>query len=215
MNKQSGLSLIELMVAISIGAVLMAGLVATFQNSSNSRRELEKSGLLIENGRYAIDILYEDLRHAGYYGHYYALDEAPATLPDPCETDDEDKLKDALPLPIQGYRATNLSTDPDITDTNTCEGALLTAANLKAGSDILIVRRAETGVFTGTPTANEIYMQSNSRDANIMFGNDNADVPADTADNDATTSLERSPSKTPSGTADTRKYHVHVYFVAP
>ena len=83
LNKQPGMSLIELLVAIAIGSILMVGLLTVFSNSSRSHRELEKSSQLIENGRYAIDLLYEDLRHSGYYGHFFDLGTPPSTLPNP------------------------------------------------------------------------------------------------------------------------------------
>ena len=85
-KKLSGLSLLELMVAMAIGSLLLIGLASVFQRSSTSQRELEKTGELIENGRYALSLLAEDLRHTGYYGHFHDLS-ALGTLtaqPDPC-----------------------------------------------------------------------------------------------------------------------------------
>lgn len=233
-NRQSGLSLLELMVAISIGAILMTGLVATFNSSSESRRELEKSGNLIENGRYAISLIYDDLRHAGFYGHFYDLGDPPGALPDPCETGSTANLKDALPMPIQGYIAADLTAErPDISATTCDDKGLFSNANLSLGSDILIIRRADTGLFagtspdgattvvTGTPTTKEVYIQANMRDALIQIGNaaagtvDPTNASSKTAGNGAQT-LEKYPSKTTADTwADTRKYRVHVYFVAP
>ena len=63
-----GFSLVELMVAIAIGLILMAGLAVLFANSSQSGNEIEKSVRQIENGRYALELLNEDVSVAGYYG---------------------------------------------------------------------------------------------------------------------------------------------------
>jgi type IV pilus assembly protein PilW len=239
-NKPSGMSLVELLVAIGIGSILMVGLVTVFSNSSRSHRELEKASQLIENGRYAVDLLYEDIRHTGYYGHFYDLP-AASGLQDPCETASATNLYNGLSMPVQGYTAIDLAGDPsldfrpDITAT-TCDdkGLFPTSApfNTSKGSDILVIRRADTALFsgtspdgtttvaTGTPTTGEVYIQANMRAADIQIGNSGAgvidptDTSAKTADN-ATQDMEKYPSKTSTTWADIRKYHVHVYFVAP
>ena len=218
-KKQLGLSLIELMVAVAIGAFLMLGLTTTFRNSSESQRALTKSSQLIENGRYAISILDEDLRHAGYYGYFYLLDDPPANVPDPCEISSLARLKEGMSVPVQTYTAATNFTDRAVitsTPATTCHAALLTDLNLSAGSDILVVRRANTAVFLGSPNTNEVYIQSNARSANLMYGVSAATVPTNSADNDGTANLMKFPSKTGDTTvADTRSYEVHVYFIAP
>lgn len=216
-KRSCGMSLIELMIAIAISSFLMLALTATFKNSSDAQRALERSNQLIENGRYAVNLLYEDLRLAGYFGHFFELGDAPAALPDPCETSDSTRLRDAMAVPIQAYPAPSLSGYPTISSTpsNTCTSALLPNSNLEPGSDILIIRRADTAIFTGSPNANEVYTQGNSRSANIMFGNSASTVPTDSADG-TTTNLLKYPNKTSSTViADTRKHRVHVYFIAP
>lgn len=212
-----GMSLVELMIALTISSALMLGLTATFKNSSDAQRALEKSGQLIENGRYASNLLYEDLRHAGYYGHFFLLGTPPAALPDPCETTSLVRLREAMAMPVQVYKAASLTARPVITSTpnNTCDTDLLEDDNLQPGSDILIIRRADTSVFTGTPNENEVYIQSNSRVANLLLGNPASDVPVESADG-VTTNLKKYPGKATSvDIADTRKYRVHVYFIAP
>ncbi len=213
----AGLSLIELMIAIAISSFLMLGLTATFKNSSDAQRALERSSQLIENGRYAVNLLYEDLRHAGYFGHFFKTGTAPAAFPNPCETGSLANLEDAMAMPLQGYAAPSLAGYPTITSTpSTCTSTLLANSNLSLGSDVLVMRRADTDVFTGSPNTNEVYIQSNSRTANLMYGNSSANVPANSADNDSTANLMKFPSKTGNTTvADTRKFRVHVYFVAP
>ena len=56
-----GFSLIELMVAIAIGLILVAGLAMLFANSSQTGNEIDKSIRQIENGRYAAELLSEDI----------------------------------------------------------------------------------------------------------------------------------------------------------
>jgi type IV pilus assembly protein PilW len=245
LNNPSGMSLIELLVAIAIGSLLMVGLVSVFSNSSRSHRELEKASQLIENGRYAIDLLYNDIRHAGYYGHFYDLPD-PTGVPDPCDTGAAGtppvttELYKGISIPIQSYQAANLTSRPDITAT-TCDddGLFPTSApfNTRAGSDILVIRRADTALFSGTSpdgtttvvtgltTDGEVYVQANMRKADIQIATANnvsvdpTNVNSKTADNvdqnDTSKNMQKYPTKASTVWADTRKYHVHVYFVAP
>src|SRR5687767_7260454 len=78
-----GFSLIELMTALTIGLLILAGLTSVFVNSSTAFSELRKTSEQIENGRFAIELLSSDLRHAGFYGELSKLPAAPAT-DDPC-----------------------------------------------------------------------------------------------------------------------------------
>ena len=98
----AGLSLIELMVALTIGLLITTGLVTLFVNTRNSYGEIEKNSRQLEDGRYAMQILSDEIQHAGFYGQYYNLDEPPPALPDPCTIVLAD-LNAALPLPLQGY----------------------------------------------------------------------------------------------------------------
>ena len=67
---QPGFTLIELMIAITIGLVMMVALLALFANSSRSNNEIAKMNGLIENGRFAIQLLQSDLAVAGFWGTY-------------------------------------------------------------------------------------------------------------------------------------------------
>lgn len=206
---QRGFSLIELLIAMGLGLLLMAGLVTVFANSSQSQRELQRTAQQIENGRYAMDILTQDLHHAGYYGRYTAYT-APTTAPDPCITGDATALAAALGMPIQGFVASSQSAKPSLSGT-TC-GTYLPTTNLYAGSDILVIRRAETTALSvgATAVSGEVYVQTNPDTASVQFGNGAAITAASTADGGTATILQKS------GNAEAiRKYHVHIYFVAP
>lgn len=135
----AGLSLIELMVAVALGLLILTGLVTVFVNSSAARNEVERTSRQIENGRYAVEVLSDDLRLAGFYGEL-GLDFAsasippadppisvPAALPDPCSTTVADWAP-ALYLHVQGYDASN-------------GGLSCMPASYKAGTDVMVVRR--------------------------------------------------------------------------
>ena len=214
MHKQSGLSLVELMIALTIGLLLLTGLSLIFVNSSEANRELQKTAQQIENGRYAIDIISQDLRMAGFYGHFHDLPAPPGTLPDPCEIADLTALKDALAFPVQGYRAANLTTRADISATTCDTKNLLTNANLSPGSDVLVIRRADTNTLArpgGVATSNEVYMQTTATLVEILKGNGAAIGASNKVDGTASTWFLND-TTTP---APIRKLHVRVYFVAP
>lgn len=250
LHKESGLSLIELMISIAIGAVLMIGLVSSFKNSSDTKRELERAGQLIENGRYATDLLSNDVRLAGFYGAYFTLGDPPDPLADPClrpATQNASDLaafvafsENAMNDPIQGYNAASISAIPDISAT-TC-GTYLTNNNLQAGSDILVIRRASSVVYKdmdkdgdNTIDANydqDVFLVANANLAGLKIANTGTDIETDTSWNTIDGQVrklldnETSPANFPSdwpfaklqnqpNLPETRKYIVHVYFVAP
>lgn len=215
LRPDGGYSLIEMMIAMTIGLFLLAGLTFIFANSSEANRELQKTAQQIENGRYASELLFQDLRHAGFYGHLTVMPAAPGSLPDPCVSPTPANLMAALAIPMQAYNAPSLAAAPDLTAT-TCDDQGLTAANLKPGSDVVVVRRADTsGALAATATAvlNEVYLQATSRQFEIQLGN-GAVLGTNKADGNPST-LFLSNNIVPAPPAPIRKYRVHVYFVAP
>lgn len=67
-HKQRGLSLIELMVASTVGLLLMAGLLQLFTSSKQTYRMSEALSRMQENGRYALDHIAKNIRMAGFQG---------------------------------------------------------------------------------------------------------------------------------------------------
>ena len=210
-DHQRGISLIELMIAMALGLIIMTAIGSLFVASSRSHTELQKSAAQIENGRYSIETITEDLKHAGFYGRLSVLP-ALSGAPDPCETGSAATLLAATTLPVQAFRAANFTSRPDITATS-C-GALLPNSNLAPGSDVIVVRRGDTHTMAAAETAtlNEVYIQANSFLADIRFGNGNTLAVNGGTANNSTPATVLKKDLTP---ADVRKYQVHVYFVAP
>src|SRR6266576_1568679 len=65
---QRGFSLVELMVGLFIGGIVLFAMTVLFANNSRARAQIDQSTQQIENGRYALDVLRDDLHLAGYYG---------------------------------------------------------------------------------------------------------------------------------------------------
>ncbi len=66
--QQTGLTLIEILVAMVISLILMAGVLQIFQANRQSFRVQESLSLIQENGRTAMRILAEEMRMAAFWG---------------------------------------------------------------------------------------------------------------------------------------------------
>jgi len=69
-RKQSGLSLVELMIALLLGSILTVALVQIFTSNSQSFRSNQSMARSLETGRIAVDILSRAIRNAGFFGCY-------------------------------------------------------------------------------------------------------------------------------------------------
>lgn len=63
-----GLSMIELLVALAIGSILIAGAVFVYSQTRSAYAVSETLARLQENARYAMSVVEADLQLAGYYG---------------------------------------------------------------------------------------------------------------------------------------------------
>jgi type IV pilus assembly protein PilW len=120
-------------------------------------------------------------------------------------------MEGALALSVQGFRAADLATRANVSGTTCDDKGLLTNANLRPGSDVLVIRRASTNVVatTASTIANEIYIQGTGSQAELQIGV-NAVLGTNKANGDASTLFTHTGVAAP-----VRKYNVHVYFVAP
>lgn len=66
--RSRGLSLIELLVAVALGGILMGGAISLFVNNRATYEITNDMARLQENARFALQILTEDVRMAGYNG---------------------------------------------------------------------------------------------------------------------------------------------------
>ncbi len=196
-----GFTLVELMVGLAIGIVVLTAATVAFVNASSARREMEKTNRQMENGRYAMQVLADDIALAGYWGEFDpTVVSAPASLPDICTTDPA-ALKLHVPLHIQQVPA---------------GGAVPSCvSDVKAGTPIIAIRRAAScATNTGTldcaaAAAGTTYVQSALCNTELALPSiaQRYAVSATLAD----FSLHKRDCAT---AADVRKYVVHIYFVA-
>ncbi|MDP4650147.1 MAG: prepilin-type N-terminal cleavage/methylation domain-containing protein, partial [Haliea sp.] len=69
-----GFSLVEFMVAMTLGLILIAGAVSVYLATSRSYTEVEQVAGLAENSRFGLQLLNDSLRHAGFFGGAHPRD---------------------------------------------------------------------------------------------------------------------------------------------
>jgi type IV pilus assembly protein PilW len=86
--KQKGLTLIELMIAIVIGLLIVAAVASLYISSAANFRYDDHYSRLQENGRFAIQILGDDIKMADFWGYSMTPDTVifpnPASPPTAC-----------------------------------------------------------------------------------------------------------------------------------
>jgi len=202
--QQFGYTIIELMIAITISLIILASLVAIFANNSRTRGEIERANQQTENGRYAVQLITDDLHNAGYLAEFNpALLPTPATKPDPCDTSVAG-LNSALPIAVQGY--------------DNGAGAPACLTDVRAGTDILVVRHASTcavgSAGCDVTVANAAYFQASgcnntTNSTELASGNVANYFVLDT--NAASFTLHQKDCAT---LANQYQYRTNIYFVA-
>ncbi|MDP1527390.1 MAG: PilW family protein [Rhodocyclaceae bacterium] len=221
-RRQSGLSLIELMIAMAIGLIILAGMVSIFASSSQSHNELEKASRQIENGRYAIEMLREEIELAGFYGDYMPISSTTWTTPDPCTTILNDMQFSAAAVPPSIPSGLYGIDGADALSGN-CATIL---SNRQSGTDILVVRRASTTSIALDADADNVLdtPQPITTDEYYLQVSNCADAPAESAfvmsriPGDFTLHTVK-PAGAPlscmnGGLAPARKYVVRLFYIA-
>jgi type IV pilus assembly protein PilW len=168
MSRQSGFSLIELMIAVTLGLIILAALTTFFVQTSGNRQEMERNTRQIENGRYAIDAMREDVSLAGFFSDTAPLVTPAWTMNPPCPATVADYGFTAsagvytAPVPVFGYA--------DGAGTPGC------LSSLSLPSDVLVIRRLNSEPNTvaqasASAVANRWYLQ------NSQCTDDNPDFP--------------------------------------
>ena len=121
---------------MALGLFIVAAMLGLLARNSEARGELEKSGRQVENGRYALQRLAEDLRHAGFYGDFTSP-VAPASVPDKdevCEAGLDQaglaSLKVSMGMPVQAFTGVVAGQQPSCIDDD----------DFVSGTSVLVVR---------------------------------------------------------------------------
>jgi len=146
-STQRGLSLVELMIALTISLIMVAALSELYVNLARSNQEMAKTNSQVENARFAIEFLENDVVHAGFWSSFVPEyddltsisipADVPTLVPDPCldyTTPWTSAYINALiGIPVQVYN----------TVPTACSGVI---TNRLANTDIVVVRHANNCV---------------------------------------------------------------------
>ncbi|WP_339459199.1 PilW family protein [Pseudomonas sp. EA_105y_Pfl2_R69] len=131
-----GFSLIELMVAVVISLLMLLAVLQLFIDISRTNDEMAKTNVLIENGRFSLQLMQADVQHAGFWGELDNNIDPPTAIPDPCVVAGWDApayMLNLIGIPVQAF--------PDATGLSGCG-----VTGVLANSDVLMVRHANTCV---------------------------------------------------------------------
>lgn len=130
--KQSGLSLVEILVALVISIFLLGGIVQVYLGNKATYRFSDASSRIQENGRFALDTLVRDVRMAGFFG---CMD-----------------LRQGRQLIQNHIDTASPNYDPDRHDFLNQRPLRLTADAGLNGSDDMLLKGSKPGVGTVTAT---------------------------------------------------------------
>ncbi|MBN1141251.1 MAG: PilW family protein [Deltaproteobacteria bacterium] len=161
---QAGIGIVELLVALTIGLILMGGIFQVFVGSTTTYSFTEDLSRLQENGRFALHILKREVREAGFLGCLQDVGSFKNTLNNP------DNFAYDFSEAIYGLDA-NGGNWAD--DAGAVDPALAGTANMGlpadrlplAGSDILVLRGVRADI-----AAIEVGMPPTSADLKMTAG---------------------------------------------
>jgi len=136
MKYQKGLSLVELMIAITLGLMLMTGIVQLFISSKDTFKTQQATSRIQETGRLAVEFINRDVRMAGFTGFRGRISSITNKIAAISYTND-------YANGVSVIAAANAADIAPLNDTN-----VLVIRGALSGESSALVVPAEAGVFT-------------------------------------------------------------------
>jgi len=156
MKKQRGLTLVEIMIAVTISVVLLAGVGKVFISSKHTYRVQDALSRVQESGRFATDFLTKSIRMAGYSGCNNISD--PVNMVDLDKDGIADSFSEFTTDALIGLEYTDLPSP-------LTSSVSLTAADVKPDTDVIILMNAaptENVTLVGNLTVSNANVQLDS-----------------------------------------------------
>lgn len=152
------MSLIELMISMTLGILIVAGMATLFMQNKNSYRQDEQIARMQEDARYALNLLVDDIELAGFW----------ANLFDPTSITADDELtltQDCGAAAGWLYsvdQAVTAYDKPDNANAISTVFSCITAGNHQANTDAIAIKRLEGAVTEVADLDNDtVYLQTN------------------------------------------------------
>lgn len=147
-GNQHGLSLVELMVSLAVGLLVTGIVIAMFSQSKRSFNQDNAVSVMQENGRFALQILQNEIMHAGFAGNMHIADTFTNTITAPSASDEDCTTAtgwfDVVTTPIEYYES---------------PPALNCFSDANANTHVLIVKRSAQQPATSL-AANTLYLST-------------------------------------------------------
>ena len=165
-RRAAGFTLVELMIAMAIGLVLVAGLLMALGSTLGSSRTNDRTSELQSDGRYALNLMKQELRQAGYRGYTWPTPNSASTALGTSAGECGDGTGSFVSNIRQGIWGAN--------DSNPFLANCMPDKAGAAGGDVLAIRLMD-GTPVATPVANTFYFRSTYAAGEVFRG---ATVPA-------------------------------------
>lgn len=171
---ESGFSIIEMMISITIGLVIIGALVGVLSSNVRSSKTNDRTSELKDNGRYALGQLKQELRHAGYRGYTPKAPESGGwTTP---VIANECGVAGSF---VKNIRQGVWGADNGNPFSGNCLSNTNARYNTAINSDVLVIRRAHgTPTLAASAVASRIYLRSAYAGESLLQGSALALLPA-------------------------------------
>ena len=160
-RRQHGMTLVEVMVSITVGLILLSGVISIFSSNKTAYRLQESTNVLDENARFALNQIQYHLRMADHWGgietEVLRVDAGLAALPIAASTCTQSKAVSAVGFfALEGAASSPLSCIPD--------------NDYQPNTDVMIIRYAGPDrIASADVKASDIYLRSRVAAEGMLF----------------------------------------------
>jgi len=167
--KEQGFSLLEVMVSLALGLVVIGMVIQLFVNTKQSHAQNERVTESLENGRFALRTLTNDLKAIGFMGGMWdmTLLNQDGTLT-AVATDCGQAAEVNWAYDLSLYNAMQFIYDVDAA-TASAQFQCINAADFQANTDVLSVKRSFTQKDTGALSDGVVYLRTDYSSGCLWF----------------------------------------------
>lgn len=140
--KQKGLSLVEMMIAMSLGAIVTVGTIQLFTANSDTYNLMQGQSRMQESARFSLDFIGRSIQNAGYKGCWSQNEEVLSTI----VPESNIPYEYSLIRGMEGYDAGPTGWSPPLDDLDTAfiAGNEIDTSAIISRTDVLTIRYIST-----------------------------------------------------------------------